>query len=138
MTPVLYKLHWLPVRERIVFKILTYVYKILSGQAPFYFTDLIGIICMVPILRIYIGSIIIANFADHRFFTNLRKKHRDDFQYTDVTGKNNHNIIIDGSEMTICPTWVSGYKFSHVKISFLDPVFWAFGLLVCRWMLHYQ
>ncbi len=63
---------------------------------PGYFTDLIGIICMVPILRIYIGSIIIANFADHRFFTNLRKKHRDDFQYTDVTGKNNHNIIIDG------------------------------------------
>ena len=63
---------------------------------PGYFTDLIGIICMVPILRIYIGSIIIANFADHRFFTNLRKKHEDDFHYTDVTGKNTRNIIIDG------------------------------------------
>ena len=63
---------------------------------PGYFTDLIGTVCMVPILRIYIGSIIIANFADHRFFTNLRKKHEDNFHYTDDTEKNTHNIIIDG------------------------------------------
>ena len=63
---------------------------------PGYFSDLIGIICMFPILRIYIGSIIIANFADHRFFNSFRKQQRDDFHYADDKGKNTHNIIIDG------------------------------------------
>ena len=63
---------------------------------PGYFSDLIGIICMFPILRIYIGSIVIANFADHRFFNSLRKKHGDDFRYANDTEKNTRNIIIDG------------------------------------------
>ena len=35
-TPFLKKLHWLPVKERIYFKILLYVYKCLNGHAPDY------------------------------------------------------------------------------------------------------
>ena len=34
----LQELHWLPVRERIIFKIMMYVYKCLSGTAPSYLT----------------------------------------------------------------------------------------------------
>ena len=42
---------------------------------PGYLTDLIGLICMIPILRTLIGSIIIARYADIRLFADLRKKH---------------------------------------------------------------
>lgn len=41
ITPVLYELHWLGVRERIIFKVLLIVYKILLNLAPFYLCNLI-------------------------------------------------------------------------------------------------
>ena len=63
---------------------------------PGYLTDLIGLICMIPILRILIGSIIIANFADIRLFADLRKKH----EYNDPNKENSETtspiITIDG------------------------------------------
>ena len=34
ISPVLYELHWLPVQERIVFKILLMTFKCLNGLAP--------------------------------------------------------------------------------------------------------
>ena len=37
-SPYLQELHWLPVRERIIFKIMTVVYKCLTGTAPSYLT----------------------------------------------------------------------------------------------------
>ena len=40
-TPYLRELHWLPVRERITFKILVYVYKCIHGLAPPYLTSLL-------------------------------------------------------------------------------------------------
>ena len=40
-TAALTRLHWLPIRARIDFKILTLVYKCLSGNAPGYFIDLL-------------------------------------------------------------------------------------------------
>ena len=43
ITPVLYHLHWLPVKYRIQFKILVIVYKALNGMAPIYLSDLIKI-----------------------------------------------------------------------------------------------
>ena len=36
ITPILFDLHWLGVRERIVFKVLLMVYKILNDLAPVY------------------------------------------------------------------------------------------------------
>ena len=36
ITPVLHNLHWLPVRQRIIFKIATLMYWCLNGQAPSY------------------------------------------------------------------------------------------------------
>ena len=41
ITPVLRQLHWLPVRFRIMYKILLITYKCLHGLAPDYLTELI-------------------------------------------------------------------------------------------------
>ena len=41
ITPVLKDLHWLPVDQRIVFKILLFTYKALNGLAPSYLSDLV-------------------------------------------------------------------------------------------------
>ena len=41
ITPILCKLHWLPVQYRIVFKILLLVYKGLNGLAPTYISELL-------------------------------------------------------------------------------------------------
>ena len=42
VTPLLIELHWLPVRQRIVFKILLYTFKALHGVTPTYLTELIS------------------------------------------------------------------------------------------------
>ena len=42
VTPLLIELHWLPVRQRIVFKILLYTFKALHGATPMYLTELIS------------------------------------------------------------------------------------------------
>ena len=42
ITPILRNLHWLPVRQRITFKILLIVYKALLGQAPTYIKELLN------------------------------------------------------------------------------------------------
>ena len=41
ITPVLKELHWLPVRQRISFKVLVLTYQALHGTAPQYMTDLL-------------------------------------------------------------------------------------------------
>ena len=38
---VLYQLHWLPVQQRIKFKILTLVHKCINGEAPTYLQNLL-------------------------------------------------------------------------------------------------
>ena len=40
-TPLLYKLHWLPVEQRICYKILLLTHKSLYGKAPPYLTELL-------------------------------------------------------------------------------------------------
>ena len=41
MTPVLRRLHWLPIRQRITYKILFITYKVLNSMAPKYLADLL-------------------------------------------------------------------------------------------------
>ena len=41
ITPVLFNLHWLPVNQRIIFKILLITYKVLNNLAPSYICDLL-------------------------------------------------------------------------------------------------
>jgi len=41
ITPVLMELHWLPVKIRILFKVLLLTYRVLNRKAPSYLSDLI-------------------------------------------------------------------------------------------------
>ena len=43
MTPVLKRLHWLPVELRVHYKILLTIYKCLNNQAPSYLSELLSI-----------------------------------------------------------------------------------------------
>ena len=43
ITPVLYNLHWLPIKQRITYKLLLLTYKALNGLAPEHISDLINI-----------------------------------------------------------------------------------------------
>ena len=63
---------------------------------PGYFTDLIGIICMIPIIRVFIRSIIITNCAELRVFANLRRKHSGEPRYHEESKFEAEKIIIDG------------------------------------------
>ena len=47
-TPVLRSLHWLPVRQRIIFKIATPMYRCLNGLAPSYLAADCIVICAIP------------------------------------------------------------------------------------------
>lgn len=51
ITPILASLHWLPVKFRIDFKILLFVFKALNGLAPPYISDLIHIYTPARALR---------------------------------------------------------------------------------------
>ena len=41
VTPLLFQLHWLPVDQRIEFKVLLFTYKAMQGLAPQYLSDLL-------------------------------------------------------------------------------------------------
>ena len=41
ISPVLYQLHWLPVKYRVMFKIILITFKALEGNAPFFIRDLV-------------------------------------------------------------------------------------------------
>jgi len=52
ISPVLRQLHWLPVQQRILFKIVTLVYRSLSSHAPGYLADdcqLVNDVCARPL-----------------------------------------------------------------------------------------
>ena len=43
ITPVLHKLHWQPIRQRLAYKILLFVFKALNGLSPNYIIDMIQV-----------------------------------------------------------------------------------------------
>ena len=51
INPLLYELHWLPVRQRISFKILLFVFKAIHGLAPTYLKENLGQLKDQEILR---------------------------------------------------------------------------------------
>ena len=51
ITQVLRKLHWLPIKKRIIYKILLLTYKSLKGLAPDYLRDLLDLYVPTRILR---------------------------------------------------------------------------------------
>ena len=46
ITPIIRKLHWLPVRKRSIFKTFLFTYKVLNGLAPSYLAELINLTLM--------------------------------------------------------------------------------------------
>ena len=42
ITPILKELHWLPINQRIIFKLLLIVYKCTNNVAPSYLTELLS------------------------------------------------------------------------------------------------
>jgi len=48
ITPALFSLHWLPVKQRISYKICLLVYKCLNNQAPSYLTELFHPVSNIP------------------------------------------------------------------------------------------
>ena len=48
ITPVLRSLHWLPVRQRIIFKIATLMYRCLNGLAPSYLAAECTVVSAIP------------------------------------------------------------------------------------------
>ena len=42
ITPIMFKLHWLPVHSHIFFKLLLLVYKAINGKAPSYISSLLS------------------------------------------------------------------------------------------------
>ena len=75
--------------------------SILSGSlllvVPGYLTDLIGVLFMVPIIRTVVGGIIIANFADLKLFSELRKKHAFNASNRENPENSPPIITIDGN-----------------------------------------
>ena len=54
VTPLLKELHWLPVLQRVKFKMLLYVYPALHGEAPTYVRDMLDL--RVPTRTLRSGS----------------------------------------------------------------------------------
>lgn len=50
-TPLLCSLHWLPVQQRITFKIALMTYKVLANKAPLYLTEIVEKKCSIRALR---------------------------------------------------------------------------------------
>ncbi len=74
ITPVLKRLHWLPVEKRIRFKVLLLTYKSLHGQAPEYLKDLLhpNESCVATrssekVLRLFEPRCNLTGYGDHSF-----------------------------------------------------------------------
>ena len=51
ITPLLIELHWLPVEQRIIFKILLFTFKLVNGSAPSYVSELLEAYVPMRMLR---------------------------------------------------------------------------------------
>ena len=51
ITPLLIELHWLPVEQRIIFKILLFTFKVVNGLAPSYLSELLEVYVPMRMLR---------------------------------------------------------------------------------------
>jgi len=52
ITPILWQLHWLPVRQRVQFKVAVLVFQCLSGNAPTYLADDCQLIADISMRRL--------------------------------------------------------------------------------------
>ena len=71
ITPILIELHWLPVTQRIKFKVLLLIHKCLNNtSAPKYLTDLISTVTPSRTRRSMDSRLLNVPFARHEYFKN--------------------------------------------------------------------
>ena len=68
ITPVLRRLHWLPVRQRITYKILLLTYKALNGMAPRYRADLLQPYTPTRQLRYFSNNLLVTPKSNLKFY----------------------------------------------------------------------
>ena len=68
ITPVLRILHWLPVRQRITYKILLLTYKALNGMAPRYIADLLQPYTPTKKLRSFPKNLLVTPKSNLKFY----------------------------------------------------------------------
>ena len=68
ITPVLRRLHWLPVRQRITYKILLLTYKALNGMAPKYIADFIQPYTPTRQLRSFSKNLLVTPKSNLKFY----------------------------------------------------------------------
>ena len=80
ITPVLQQLHWLPVKDRISFKLLLLTFKALHGLAPIYISELIKpynpsrSLCSSTLNYLSVPKSNTATYGDRRMFLCCRSK----------------------------------------------------------------
>lgn len=67
ISPIQASLHWLPVKQRVDFKVLTYVFKALHGMAPIYISELLS--CYSPQRSLRSSSLLLLNIPNSRLKT---------------------------------------------------------------------
>ena len=68
ITPVLQRLHWLPVRQPFTYKILLLTYKALNGMAPRYIADLLQPYTPTRQLRSSSKNLLITSKSNRKFY----------------------------------------------------------------------
>ena len=79
ITPVLRDLHWLPVKDRIIFKLLLLTYKAIHGIAPTYICDLVSLSSNISLrssnlLTLRPGPLVKTTYYGNRAFTVVAPK----------------------------------------------------------------
>ena len=99
ITPILFKLHWLPVQKRLEYKILLLTFKILNNMAPDYLRDLINVYTPKRILRssernlLCVPSTRLKSFGDKAFGVIAPKLWNGLPEYVkDATSLNNFKV----------------------------------------------
>ena len=76
ITPLLIELHWLPVEQRIIFKILLFTFKVVKGLAPSYLSELLEAYVPMCMLRSSLQLLLLEpkfNLKTYGKFVSLHK-----------------------------------------------------------------
>ena len=127
ITPLLLDLHWLPVNQRIAFKILLLVYKVLHQLAPSYLVDLISVMpCSSYNLRRNNNGVLL------RHLPAYSKKTLGDRSFSRAAPKLWNNLPFE----IRCSNSIVSFK-SQLKTFYLRQLFIDTLLFLCIYLLIY-
>lgn len=106
-SPFLKELHWLPVKKRIQYKILLYVYKCINGSAPEYLSSLLALYC--PVRKGLRSSSDTTRLVQHSIHKQTLKSAADQTFYYKAPSLWN-NLPISTRSATTLPTFKKALK----------------------------